>query len=170
MKRFRSLGRAGGFLAWCCHDEFLHLKQPLWCQCTGRIGEMSRESRADKEDRKIGEFSFTWWSFTFMGGHIRQHQGIYQTVVNMTRTPRVLGAERDQEQCDSSQTGSNSWGLRASHSVSVSLSLSHTHTGHSYSHALFPSWVIDSFSNLLIYLRIGKCEWFENMAVFSTLK
>ena len=55
-------------------------------------------------------------------------------------TPRVLGGERDQEQCDTSQagsfsvsyTGSSPWGLRASHSVSLSLSLSlsltHTHT------------------------------------------
>ena len=51
-------------------------------------------------------------------------------------TPRVLGGERDQEQCDTSQagsfsvsyTGSSSWGLRASHSVSLCLSLSLTHT------------------------------------------
>ena len=84
----------------------------------------------------------------------------------LTFTPRVLGVERDQEQCDTSQTGSfcqlhrqqllglTGFSFCVSLFVSLSLSLSHTHThththtGHSYSHALFPSWVIESFSNI----------------------
>ena len=148
MKRFRSLGRAGGFLAWCCHDEFLHLKQPLWCQCTGRIGEMSRESRGDKEDRKIGAFSFTQWSFTFMDGHIRQHQGIYQTIVNMTQTCLNPKSSGSRERPGTMWHKPNRFLLSATQaaapgayrllilclslclsvSLSLSLSLTHTHT------------------------------------------
>ena len=85
-----------------------------------------------------------------MDGHIRQHQGIYiytrqlWTWHRHALTPRVLGAERDQEQGDTSRSGSfpvryTGGNSRAYSflilSLSLSLSLSHTHT-HTHSLSL----------------------------------
>ena len=107
-----------------------------------------------------------------MDGHICQHQGIYQTIVNMTQTHLNPKSSGSRERPGTMWHKPNRFLLSATQaaapgayrllilclslcvSLSLSLSLSHTHThththtGHSYSHALFPSWVIESFSNI----------------------
>lgn len=86
-----SLECKGTFLAMCCHDEFLHFKQPLWCQCAGWTGEMNTWSRANEKDRKTGNLRLTQLSLTFMDGQYGQARGwipngqlgIWQTCLNM---------------------------------------------------------------------------------------